>query len=775
MRAWTGIEAPTTARYHQQQVDQILASIQEGIYCVVLGPRLCGKTVLLRYVEHIIKKSMGMPCVYIDLLTLSASTQSGFFDDLIQLTAANLQSEVDLQLISPTRGSTSSAVFRGFLYECVQNIGSDLVLIIEHLETLPLDLAQALLTSLRAAFMDQQTMEQRVIVVLSGALSLATLTVGESSPFRGIARRIFVGDLSKTESHALISEYLEEMHVDLTFHAVQNLLRATSGDGYLIRTMCERTSEMAISMNSQRLRAGEVNQVLRKYLSEEVFQYEPLLEAVRLIEDDPDLLHSILILLDRQPVPKAELPLPLSPDLDPLYLTGIVEQVDEDQYRLQNLIYQKFLERYFTAGRVGHMMSIAGRWDSALDYLESGVRMGDQGARADLLPATIQSIYAAEDQAQAARFLLRGLAAGFGIQHAQVWYSPAHQSRLRLIGSLGENRKEEDRIGAEMAETQDRLESRAFRQRQTLRGKENAGYVWRAIPLMAPGQAPIGVISIDDELTDNRFSEQRAREMSLVGYLHQVARAFQAVSVRRQELTLAGRMQASLLPGELPEIDGWKFSAAWIPARETSGDFYDYIPLEAGRLGIAIADVVDKGMGAALYMALSRTLLRTYAADYPERPDLALQAANQRMLAEAGGGHFVTLFFGVLEPTNGNLLYCNAGHNPPLLFPSPETTEPIALQRTGMALGVQEIGEWNLQSIDLPPNATLLFYTDGLVDALDPGGQPFGLERLITAMQPNLALPAQTIQDAILSAVQTFVAGAPQVDDMTMVVVQRAP
>jgi hypothetical protein len=128
--------------------------------------------------------------------------------------AAADQSGYDLP--APEEAEASSVVFRGFLMDSLELIGSDVILIIDPLEALPTDLVQALLTSLRAAYMDQQDRDHRVIVVVSGALSLATLTVGESSPFRGIARRVFIGDLSREDSRSLLQDLLAEQQVRTT-------------------------------------------------------------------------------------------------------------------------------------------------------------------------------------------------------------------------------------------------------------------------------------------------------------------------------------------------------------------------------------------------------------------------------------------------------------------------------------------------------------------------------------------------------------------------------
>ena len=183
------VDAPISARYHREAVEQIIQCVEERVYCALLGPRLCGKTLLLRYIESNLARLLGWTCVYINLLDMRSTTQQAFFADLIRLTARRLAELTGESLPLPEEGTSGSVVFRAFLADCLETIGRDLVLIIDPLEALPTDLVQALLTSLRAAYMDQQTLEHQVTVVVSGALSLATLAVGESSPFRGICRQ----------------------------------------------------------------------------------------------------------------------------------------------------------------------------------------------------------------------------------------------------------------------------------------------------------------------------------------------------------------------------------------------------------------------------------------------------------------------------------------------------------------------------------------------------------------------------------------------------------
>ena len=252
-----------------------------------------------------------------------------------------------------------------------------------------------------------------------------------------------------------------------------------------------------------------------------------------------------------------------------------------------------------------------------------------------------------------------------------------------------------------------------------------------------------------------------------------------------QELTMAWQIQKSFLPDDLPNIPGWQLAATLEPARETSGDFYDVIRLSNGQLGILIADVADKGMAAALYMALSRTLIRTYADEYNTQPELVLSATNRRILMDTRADLFVTVFYGILDPITGTLTYCNAGHNPPYLLSTEDGDSVQSLHRTGMALGVVEDVVWEQKSVQITPGDVLVLYTDGVTDAQNAQGVFFCEERLLeivracvgTQAKQNLltgqGFSAQGVQETIKTRVQGFMSDAPQFDDITLMVVVR--
>jgi sigma-B regulation protein RsbU (phosphoserine phosphatase) len=240
-----------------------------------------------------------------------------------------------------------------------------------------------------------------------------------------------------------------------------------------------------------------------------------------------------------------------------------------------------------------------------------------------------------------------------------------------------------------------------------------------------------------------------------------------------RELALAGEVQASFLPHRLPELPGWQLAARLSPARETSGDFYDFISLPNGLLGIVVADVSDKGAGAALCMALSCTLLRTYAEEYPTQPDAALSAVNRRLIKDTQCDQLVTAFYGVLDPATGSLAYCNAGHPPPYLVGSTAGTDLQKLMLTGMALGVFDDVSWKRGMIQLAPGDALVLYTDGVTEAFNQEASLFDEERLQTSVRRSFGRPAREILDAVMTDVHLFADGALQSDDIALIVLVR--
>jgi serine phosphatase RsbU (regulator of sigma subunit) len=238
-----------------------------------------------------------------------------------------------------------------------------------------------------------------------------------------------------------------------------------------------------------------------------------------------------------------------------------------------------------------------------------------------------------------------------------------------------------------------------------------------------------------------------------------------------QELARAAQIQESFLPEAVPQIPGWGLAVTLEPARQTSGDYYDFIPLSNNRWGIVVADVADKGTAAALFMTTSRSLIRTYAEEYEMWPEIVLSETNRRLLADTRSGLFVTVFYGILDPSTGVLTYANAGHNPPHLLVRDGVTR--LLSRTGTPIGIFNEATWEQAQAQFGPGDSLVIYTDGVIDAQNENEVTFGETRLLKSIQEHGSKPPVGARDGILNDVQAFVDNAPQFDDITLMVLAR--
>lgn len=237
-----------------------------------------------------------------------------------------------------------------------------------------------------------------------------------------------------------------------------------------------------------------------------------------------------------------------------------------------------------------------------------------------------------------------------------------------------------------------------------------------------------------------------------------------------QELRTAQDIQHTFLPKDVPSLPGWQLVSYYQSAREVGGDFYDFLPFADGRLGIVIGDVTGKGVPAALVMATVHTMLRT-AVQGMSAPGEILSRVNNLLAAEIPAGMFVTCFFALLDPQGGRLRYANAGHEAPYRLQNRSATE---LWATGMPLGLMPEMRYEEQEATLSPGESLLFYTDGLVEAHNPGREMFGFPRLKTLLEEH-AEGASLIR-LLLSELKSFTGeGWEQEDDVTMVTLQRKP
>jgi PAS domain S-box-containing protein len=278
----------------------------------------------------------------------------------------------------------------------------------------------------------------------------------------------------------------------------------------------------------------------------------------------------------------------------------------------------------------------------------------------------------------------------------------------------------------------------------------HGAYLWaKATPLCDASGKLLGAIESIRDMTSLRNAEEKLERS-------------------KAELRIASDIQRSFLPERIPPLKGFDLAATSIPAMEVGGDFYDFIPGDQ-RLGMVIADVSGKSIPAALFMALSRTIVRANATHH-EKGTEVLQDANDMIAADSRSGMFVTLFYGVLDERSRSLIYANAGHPPPLLFRGDGKLE--VLEVTGIALGVVDGVKYEERQIDFRPGDILVLYTDGVNEAINDRVEQYGLGRLCEAVRRSSHLSAQGIMDDILQDISLFVEGQAQFDDITMIVVK---
>ena len=298
-----------------------------------------------------------------------------------------------------------------------------------------------------------------------------------------------------------------------------------------------------------------------------------------------------------------------------------------------------------------------------------------------------------------------------------------------------------------------------------------------AVPLSVKGGV-LGVMVLEETEASHRSRERRLEIITGIG--QQAALAvqndrFQKEMAERErlerELQLAHEIQQTFMPSQSPDLPGWELAFTWRAARQVAGDFYDFFELPGGRLGLVIADVADKGMPAALFMALTRTLMRAAALEEVS-PAAALARVNGLLVPDAHHGMFVTAMYAVLALATGELTYANAGHNLPFLWRSgSERLERLA--KGGIALGVLDGIGFDEHVATLERGDTLVFFTDGITEAFSLERDMYGEDRLGAVVRATGGGSAQTMLDAIDGSVTAFVGEAPHSDDRTLMVVRR--
>jgi sigma-B regulation protein RsbU (phosphoserine phosphatase) len=239
----------------------------------------------------------------------------------------------------------------------------------------------------------------------------------------------------------------------------------------------------------------------------------------------------------------------------------------------------------------------------------------------------------------------------------------------------------------------------------------------------------------------------------------------------QQEMRMAAGIQKSLLPADTPGIAGYEIAGAYVPARLIGGDYFDYIPLARGRWGIVIADVSGKGIPAAMFMSVARTLMRVLARK-DDGPGACLEALNDALCGETADAMFITILYGVLDPSAHSFTYASAGHEAPMLVRAVGGVD--SLERPGgLLLGIFPDQKYREIAVTLAPGDALLLFTDGITEAVDDCGTQFGEKALSDLLEEARESTAAGIVQFVRSAVDSFACPEFKRDDVTMVAIRR--
>ncbi len=297
---------------------------------------------------------------------------------------------------------------------------------------------------------------------------------------------------------------------------------------------------------------------------------------------------------------------------------------------------------------------------------------------------------------------------------------------------------------------------------------------WLGVPLRSKGKV-LGVLNIDSH-RPHHFTE-RDGEVALA-FANQAAVALEnaqlyqeSVTRVEQELEIARRIQSNLFPRELPQVPGITIAARALPARETGGDFYDIVPLTEERFGLLVGDASGKSIPGAMLMAIARSIARSEARDH-ELPEAVMRETNRWITLDVPARSFVALNYASLDAGRRRLALANAGQLSPLRRRADGTIEYLDVPGPTLPLGIQPDTAYEALEVALAPGDTLVFYTDGIVEAHNPGREMFGFERLEALVRELGDRAPEQLIEALLAAVEDFSHGVAQHDDMTLLVLQ---
>ncbi len=296
------------------------------------------------------------------------------------------------------------------------------------------------------------------------------------------------------------------------------------------------------------------------------------------------------------------------------------------------------------------------------------------------------------------------------------------------------------------------------------------------VPLMVKSEL-IGVLTVYNKKGESKFSEEDQRLLGIIAAQSAVvienARLYEeekALTLMQEQIRLARQIQVDLLPKEPPKVPGYEIAGISIPAQQVGGDYFDFISLDDTKVAVCLGDVSGKGLPASLLMANLQATLRGQAVMNATAGECTA-SSNRLLYGSTDPEKFATLFYGILDSKKHELIYCNAGHENPMLFSGSD--EPVRLATGGLVLGVTDGFPFQEEVVCLERDDLLVIFSDGVSEAVTVEDEQFGDHKLIDFIKTLKHEPPAVIVDRIVDAVREHTGDAPQMDDITLVVLKR--
>jgi len=697
-------------------------------YGALLGARQTGKTSLLWKLRHTFLDKYSF--AFVDLQAVEGAQPRECFNYIARQMVEQLSETIKGEDVPLPKGNrTFSTFLRHFSKKaCAVRI----VVILDEIGALPPETAVKLASTIRAVFTAARTVEPelaRYMFVLAGATDMMELTTGRNSPLMNVTDNIYLADLSLDETGQLLAEPFGRAGLQPFARINRRLHNWTGGHPYW-------TQLLAANLVS-RPRAPTEKTI--KDIVEELLRTEDrnLPHVIRLLKADETLWNLMESLLNGVPLRFSR----ANAAVAKLELIGILKDRD-GRCAVRNRIYHEAMHRH---------------------------QIKPMRLPAANLKILSQLLLTCTDQPSLLREVAAFLQQLFQSRTVVIFMKKPGDPNFRASASVGVA----ERLCAELAcaagsPVVKMLAKGVAPSIQDLPGSEQVQLGKISSALLIPVRLKdelVCFLSVGEKLSGEEYDTQDREFLAAVA--ERVATAIERMSLIpwKKDAESAREIQQGLLPREIPQIAGFEIAGAWLPARLVSGDYYDVLKFDEHRVALCVADVVGKGMPAALLMSNLQAAVKAFASACTAPMDLCGQV-NRLISNNIARGKFITFFYALVDDEARRLVYTNAGHSPPILLRHDGAV--LRLDEGGALLGVFPDWKYRQEEVELASGDRLLLFTDGVIEAEDSEEQQFGEERLIELLKENRHLKAADLQRDVLEAVAEFSHGNFH-DDVTLI------